>query len=194
MTFFLVVIFRDLHIAELPEAGKRSVISQSILSAQPQIGNTPFEFLDKLGYVYKHEYWIKGYMYVYNNIVINIFRLCSYQGNNLTSSSAAAATTPSSSPDSNPQEPQNNTKFISQKDILGLDLLNLEKLQNLQLLDQTGRWTVQCFINVDSVTDIDAINSATLELERFKSETGGLFDLEMPDRSAFDARIKKRQG
>lgn len=174
----------NLHIAELPEAGKRSVISQSILSAQPQVGNNPFEFLDKLGYMYKHEYWIKGYMYVYNNIVINIFRLCAYQGNNLN--------TKNTNIQDEQQQSQPTANFLSQKDILNMELPSLEALENLRLLDGTGRWTVQTFINVDSVTDIDAINSATLELEKLKNETSGLFDLEMPDRTAFDSRIKRR--
>lgn len=123
-------------------------------------------------------------MYVYNNIVINIFRLCAYQGNNLNTKNTHTQDAQ--------QQSQPTANFLSQKDILKMDLRNLEALENLRLLDETGRWTVQTFINVDSVTDIDAINSATLELEKLKNETSGLFDLEMPDRTAFDSRIKRR--
>lgn len=169
--FIIFIIFRTLNIAELPEAGKRSVISQSILSSQPQIGfgSTPFQFLDKLGYVFRHEYWKKGLMYVHGNIVIQIFRLCQYSI----------------------QANQQQNGFLTTKAILAMDLAGLEALENLTLLDPTGRWTVQAFVNVELVTDIDAINLATAELEKFKLDVSGLLDLEMPDRNSFDTRVKR---
>lgn len=65
------------QVAELPEAGKRKVISQSLLSAQVTTGD-PFGFLENLGYTFSSEYWIKGYQFIYGKVVLELFRLCGY--------------------------------------------------------------------------------------------------------------------
>lgn len=64
-----------IHAAELPEAGKRKVISQALLSTQVTEGD-PFQFVENLGYTFSSQYWLKGYEFVYGKIVIQLFRLC----------------------------------------------------------------------------------------------------------------------
>lgn len=61
-------------VAELPEAGKRRVVSQALLSTQIQ--HTPFEFITNLGYEFSSEYWVRGYQFTYGQIRIHLFRLC----------------------------------------------------------------------------------------------------------------------
>ncbi|CDO56388.1 hypothetical protein DV495_001287 [Geotrichum candidum] len=64
------------HVAELPEAGKRKVVSQALLSTVI-LDDEPFSFVGSLGYEYGSEYWIKGYQFIYNDtITIHLFRLC----------------------------------------------------------------------------------------------------------------------
>lgn len=135
-----------IHAAELPEAGKRKVISQALLSTQVTDGD-PFEFLENLGYVFSSQYWIKGYQFTYGKIVIQLFRLCS--------------------------EDEAQTG-------------------QLKLLDPSGHWSIKAYTNVQAITDIEALTSATQNLERLKAEVAGLFNLEQPDRNCFDPRIKKR--
>lgn len=65
------------NVAELPEAGKRKVISQSLLSSQVTSGN-PFLFAENLGYTFNSEYWVKGYQFIYGKVVLELFRLCAY--------------------------------------------------------------------------------------------------------------------
>lgn len=69
------------HVAELPEAGKRKVVSQALLSTTI-LDDEPFRFVGSLGYEYSSEYWIKGYQFIYNDtITIHLFRLCVYNSN-----------------------------------------------------------------------------------------------------------------
>lgn len=163
LRYAFLTTFRTFSVAELPEAGKLSVISQSIVSVQPTYGN-PFEFLDRLGYIYKHEYWTSGYQFVHGNIVVQIFRLSGFD----TASYQ--------------QQLQQHTEDAPA--LLGGNFL--------KLLDSTLRWTMSAFINVESITDLDAIVKATAELERFRLDLVGLLDLELPERNCFDNRVKRR--
>lgn len=64
-----------LHVAELPDAGKRKTISQALLSTQVVTGDT-FALAGNLGYTWTHEYWVKGYQFIDGKVVIELFRLC----------------------------------------------------------------------------------------------------------------------
>lgn len=64
-----------LHVAELPDAGKRKTISQALLSTQVVTGDT-FALAANLGYAWAHEYWVKGYQFIEGKVVIELFRLC----------------------------------------------------------------------------------------------------------------------
>lgn len=64
-----------LQINEIPEAGKRKVTSQSILTSKIAEGD-PFEFMKQLGYTYSHEYWIRGYMFILGDAILTLFRIC----------------------------------------------------------------------------------------------------------------------
>lgn len=156
----------NFNIYEQPEGGKRTVISQSILSSSPEPNENwdPFEFIDKLGYVYKNEYWVKGYQFIYGNIVLRIFRLCRY-----------------ASPNTKEAIITNSKSQVNQ---------NLDNEHTLVLLDPSQRWTVKAYIDVGSITDLDGINKATQELEALKNGLVGLLDLELPDRKCFDSRMR----
>ncbi|KAA8917348.1 hypothetical protein TRICI_000503 [Trichomonascus ciferrii] len=65
-----------LQIHEIPEAGKRKVTSQSILTSTIVDGDEPFNFMDKLGYKYSYEYWQRGYRFILGDIVLTLFRIC----------------------------------------------------------------------------------------------------------------------
>ncbi|VVT50257.1 uncharacterized protein SAPINGB_P002679 [Magnusiomyces paraingens] len=171
-------------VAELPEAGKLSVISQSLISVSPKVpagDHTPFEFLDKLGYVFRTEYWTKGYQFVHGNVVVRIFRLCGFDAhafkNELEQIREAEKNV-------QPPEAAVAAAVAAKNEILEGDFL--------RLLDATKRWTMVALINVESITDLDAIARATAELERFRADVAGLVDLELPERNSFDTRIKRR--
>ncbi|CAN6602033.1 hypothetical protein TRVA0_002S00540 [Trichomonascus vanleenenianus] len=145
------------NVYEVPEAGKRRVTSQSIMSSKIEDGD-PFQFLDSLGYKLNQEYWLKGHQFVLGDIVIVLQRVCIKKSANGTSD----------------------------------DQMEIDSVKPLDLIDPSGRWFVKAYIDVKMLTDMDAMNSATAQLERLQSDMGGLFELTMPDRMSFDTRVKTR--
>lgn len=63
-----------LHMSEVPEAGKRKSTSRSTYTSQIIQGNV-FDFLENLGYSFAYEYWVKGYEFVVNKVLVRIFRI-----------------------------------------------------------------------------------------------------------------------
>lgn len=148
---------------------------------------------------------------MYGNIVIQIFRLCGTYEN--SSSSLSSLSKDSNKTTNQLQQQHHQSQNINDNSIdsniksptsptspnfpFPFSLNSSESphkniIHPLKLLDETGRWTVTAFINVDAITDIDAINVATADLDRFKMEVSGLLDLEIPDRNCFDSRMKRR--
>jgi mediator of RNA polymerase II transcription subunit 18 len=150
----------NMYIKEVPEAGKRKATSQSTLVSKI-VESDPFEFMNKLGYSFSNEYWVKGYEFVFGNIVVRLFRLCVQNGGD-----------------------QGDDPMIIDDDELNY--------RPLTLVDKSGRWAVKAYINVNQLTDLESISSATSQLEKFQTEMSGLFELKMADRNSFDSRVKNR--
>lgn len=62
------------------------------------------------------------------------------------------------------------------------------KLSNIDKLNGSN-WFVKIYINVDKLTDLKAINSATENLLTFEKNLRGLLDLTIPDRSCMDSSM-----
>lgn len=131
-----------LQIMEMPEAGKQKTTSQSISSWSVNQGDT-FNFLQSLAYMFKFEYWQKGFQFVYGNAVIQLTRVHV-----------------------------------------------LSEAGDIKLLDPSEQWLVKVYVDVGLLTDIEALNKATKELEKVKAELHGLMTLEMAERNAFDTRVR----
>lgn len=63
-----------LHMSEVPEAGKRKTTSRSTSKSRVIQGNV-FDFIENLGYSFSYEYWLKGYEFVVNRILVRIVRI-----------------------------------------------------------------------------------------------------------------------
>ncbi|ODQ63335.1 hypothetical protein NADFUDRAFT_53602 [Nadsonia fulvescens var. elongata DSM 6958] len=150
-------------IFEVPEAGKRKVVSQSISKAKIKEGN-PFEFAERLGYSFAYEYWTKGYKLIHGNAIIRIFRVYKLK---------------------------KGAESI-EEDIMEVDGPETTAETELELLDGSKRWIIKVYINVSQITDLEGLHRATSELEKIKVEVNGLFELSLPVGSSFDTRIRNR--
>ncbi|OWB81582.1 hypothetical protein B5S33_g201 [[Candida] boidinii] len=92
------------------------------------------------------------------------------------------------------QEPTTSVKKIGKiKKIKKIIKKKQSKPLVLQLLDKiTGKYFIKVYINVARLNDIDNIVRATKQLELFKNEISGLFELEIPDRNSMDSRINSK--
>ncbi|ANB11225.1 Mediator of RNA polymerase II transcription subunit 18 [Sugiyamaella lignohabitans] len=187
---FLQTMPWKMIISEVPEAGKRQVTSQSILESAIVEGS-PFEFMEKMGYKFSHEYWSKGSEFVFGNIVVRIFRICvkdqitapTTEDQNLADTTEGSGTADNAmviDDDSFGDKITAETALASQK----------AAYQPLKLLDKSGQWSIKAFLSVKQLTDLESIITGTAQLEKFQAEMAGLFELKMADRNSYDTRLR----
>jgi mediator of RNA polymerase II transcription subunit 18 len=172
----------NMIISEVPEAGKMKVTSQSLLTTKVIEGN-PLNFLNSLGYIYNYEYWLKGYRFVMNDVVIELFRVC-IKTNDTKIDPEVKIQNEEIEHDVEMKESE-KIKKEDNEDSLG------RLYRDLKLLEPSGRWTIKAYIDVKRLVDLEAIKSATNKLERLRNDLAGLFDLKMPDRNCFDTRVRR---
>lgn len=154
------------NISEVPEAGKRKVVSQTVLNANVIEGDA-FDLISDLGYQFEYEYWTRSYEYVFGDVVLKLYRLSIKDDGNHVSSADQAM------------------------EIDGTEDLLANSYKPLKLLDKSGRWAVKAYVDVRQLTDPEMI-SATTQLEKFQADISTLFELTTPDRNSFDTRIRRR--
>lgn len=87
---------------------------------------------------------------------------------------------------------QKGFQFVYGNAVIQLTRIHIldETTKAIKLLDPSQQWIVKVYIDVGHLTDIEALNKAVKELEKVKTELHGLMNLEIPDRNAFDTRIR----
>jgi hypothetical protein len=193
--------------SEIPEAGKRKVTSQPRLSATIEEGD-PFQLMEKLGYMFSNEYWLKGYRIVMGDIVIAIFRICLKSKNEPSMGSEEFV---KMEQEEEEEEKNGEVMEIDKEEVIDLEMMDTKPVikeeqkeekegrkegrdfKLLELLDSSGQWMIKAHIDVKQSVDVEAITSATGQLEKLQQDMVGLFDLVLPDRNSFDTTIRARR-
>lgn len=63
---------------------------------------------------------------------------------------------------------------------------------DIALVDPSKQYTVKAHVACKSVTDLPALEAATTELLAFQKDVKGLISIQLPDRQAFDTRVRAR--
>ncbi|KAK9455834.1 mediator complex, subunit Med18 [Dipodascopsis uninucleata] len=151
-----------LNVYTIPEAGKRSVQVRAVNRSQALAGS-PFKFIRALGYVYAFDYLEKGYIFVYNGIVV--------------------VTLTQIAPQSAPQ--------IYEDDELVADAA--ARSRDLKFSTYLPTWVIKAHVDVarDGVAnDQERLQFATDRLEALRYDLRGLISLDIPDRMVLDPRVQ----